>query len=75
MGYVLDYLRPRKQEAFTSFVANLEQKSGLKTKTVRNVLLTPLGQIPAPYPPTNGEYIVDDNDFLTELKPLSSFSG
>lgn len=75
MGYVLDYLRPRKQEASTSFVANLEQKSDLKTKTIRNVLLTPLGQIPTPYPPTNGEYIVDDNDFLTELKSLSTFAG
>lgn len=74
MGYVFDYLRPRKQEASINFVSNLERKSNLKIKTIRNVFISPLGQIPAPYPPSEGEYIVDDNDFLAELKS-SALSG
>lgn len=66
------YLRPRKASAFKALSEALTYKTGLRVGEATDVLLVPRGQIPAPFPPSVGEYIVDDNDFLTEILPPKS---
>lgn len=71
----LAYLRPRKREAFSMLKGALAHKTQLRIEEARNVVLVPSGQIPAPFPQSAGEYIVDDNDYVAEMFPGEDVSA